>query len=256
MVKRENAMENEETRSSGSMSTGEQERIRQLEQQQEQMRLQMQQMVQLLQANSTKAPESSYPCPNFGNVDFKREKDIADVSNHNKSNKSNNNNNLREANKNLDKEKLWSMYLAGKVSLDGKEAVKFESGTTSSDDEVVEVELEEEEEEEEAAGKKKTPGKGAPKPASENEGFNLDDWDLVYDEGKVVAILCEPCRFVAVFRMNVVGVGHWQCCQSVCLFIAVEMCLDVMTRNGYLGNYVFSSHCRGSSPILSPLFPL
>merc|ERR1712126_353303 len=91
------------------------------------MRQQMQQMAQLLQASNTaKAPESAYPCPNFGNVDFKRETTSHDdVSN-------NNNNNTNMNDKNLDKEKLWSMYLAGQVSLDGKEVVKSESGISSS----------------------------------------------------------------------------------------------------------------------------
>ena len=181
VVKKEHSMEHDEARSSGSAAANEQDRIRQLEQAQELMRQQMEQMSQLLQkSNGGVGGEASYPCPNFGQVPFKREaKDSSGAA------LNNNNSEDGASDKSLNKDKLWNLYLAGKVSLDGVKDVKSKVKPSPPDSDIEEIELEEDEDEE------VTP---LPKEDPTREGFSLEDWDLVYDEGKIAAILCEPCR--------------------------------------------------------------
>lgn len=187
-VKTERPSEHDDAVSSQSNSNTaeEQAKIQQLQFKQQQMQQQMAQMMQMLSAqngavgNGNLGGDSSYPCPGFGQLPFKRdpEPSFQSSSSVNGSTASSNEstiNNNSEGTELLTKEKLWNLYLAGRVSLDGIKDVKASVHHSEAADSDIEEIVQEEED-------------------PSREGFSLNDWDLVFDDGKIAAILCEPCR--------------------------------------------------------------
>ena len=220
-MKRGRVTEQDETASSHSNSSGaERAKIQQLELEQQRMKAQMDQLLQLMNggggtgkgsdsANNGSSGDSgvgsggtAYPCAGFGQLPFKREAGDASsaasisgsATSRSTSNSATSNNNSHENNGShidnnntagteaLDKEKLWKLFCAGKVSIDGATDVKPKAGSNRAVD-APEAEIEEEEEEEEDPSR---------------EGFAVKDWALVYDDGKIDAILCEVCRYFSV----------------------------------------------------------
>jgi len=195
--------EHDEVVSNSNSNVEEQAKIQQLELKQQQMQQQMAQMLQMLSAQNGAVGggnlgggggggggggDSAYPCQDFGQKAFKRENpepsyppssSASSGIGASSSNEGSINNNSAGT-EHLTKEKLWDLYMAGRVTLDGVADVKVSTHPSKpAASEPVDSDIEEIVEEEEDPSR---------------EGFSANDWALVFDDGKICAILCEPCR--------------------------------------------------------------